>query len=308
MQLEGELLTPDATCSGDGATTYATTLTCAGPGVARCGRIEGLRPGAWVHRVRVQVSGSDVQAQSQRSLVLAAPAVLANTVSWTVYPRTFVLRLATGEALEAALDPAAAYTAATPAAVALVTFDPAAFPGPPDRRLVPLRFTPHSPTGDVCADDDMCTDGRPTSYCFSGSRIVVDALDGRAEPGAVVVSVGKCARSVLRITGSDNVLRGLELHGSEKTSPEIALDTIAVGSAATQRNRVERCIVRGPTKGDAVSIEHDAGGPAPADAIVIADSDISGASDKGLKVTTGGHVTIQDSCIHDNRDGGIQST
>ena len=83
LHVEGQLLDAGATCDGAGATTYATTLDCAGAAAAPCGRIEGLRPGAWVHRVRVQVNGSDEQAQSQRSVVLATAPDGANIVSWT---------------------------------------------------------------------------------------------------------------------------------------------------------------------------------------------------------------------------------
>ena len=76
-----------------------------------------------MHRVRVQVTGSDVQVQRQRSVVLAGADAEANTVSWTVYPRTFVVPVATGAALESSLAAAAAYTAAGPTISALVTFD-----------------------------------------------------------------------------------------------------------------------------------------------------------------------------------------
>src|SRR5262249_59173312 len=37
-------------------------------------------------------------------------------------------------------------------------------------------------------------------------------------------------------------------------------------------------------------------------------SEISGAEDRGVKVTTGGYASVVDSCIHDNRNGGIQAT
>src|SRR4029450_5085118 len=68
---EGELLGPSAPCSGAGATSYTATVLC-GPAWNQCGRIDGLRPGAWVHRVRLQVPGSDEQGQSQGLAILAA--------------------------------------------------------------------------------------------------------------------------------------------------------------------------------------------------------------------------------------------
>src|SRR5262249_8923613 len=76
LQIDGELLDEGATCAGAGTASYSATVTCTGHGTVPCGEVGGLRPGAWVHRVQVQVTGSDGQRQSQRSVVLAsAPGV-----------------------------------------------------------------------------------------------------------------------------------------------------------------------------------------------------------------------------------------
>jgi hypothetical protein len=310
LHVEGQLVDPGATCSGAGVTSYATTLDCAGPGATPCGHVDGLRPGAWVHRVRAQVAGSDEQAQSQRSMVLVGTSDRTsggtNTVSWTVYPRTFIVRAADGGALRDTLDAAAAFTAAAPGARALVTFDPDVFPGPDHPQTILLESIPRSSTGDICPDDVHCPDGRSTSYCLTGSNVVVDALDARgALPGGVILSVNRCTRSVLRIMGSDNVLRGLELHGSANDAAGTPLDTLAISGAGAQRNRVEHCIIRGPTNGDAVEVEDGAGS---VNDNVVERSEITGAADKGIKVTTGGHVRVADSCVHDNSNGGIQAT
>ena len=112
LHVEGQLVDPGATCAGGGVTSYAMTLDCTGPGATPCGHVEGLRPGAWVHRVRVQVAGSDEQVQSQRSVVLAGMSDGTNTIPWTVYPRTFVVHAADGDELRDRLDAAAAFTAA----------------------------------------------------------------------------------------------------------------------------------------------------------------------------------------------------
>src|SRR5262245_43117743 len=116
LAVDGELLDTDATCSGGGAATYSTTVTCDMSASTVCGRIDGLRPGAWVHRVRLQVPGSDEQVQSQRMALLAAGPAVSNVVSWTVYPRTFVVRDVSAAALVSRLEEAAAFTAATPGA------------------------------------------------------------------------------------------------------------------------------------------------------------------------------------------------
>src|SRR5262249_45561662 len=186
----------------------------------------------------VQADGSDEQLQSQRSVLLAAAPGVRNAVSWTVYPRTFVVRQASGDALRAALDAAAAFTAATPGARALVTFDPATFPGAQAPRTIAFA-TPLSATADNCAPDEVqCPNGRETSYCLTGSGVVVDALDMLGRPGGVIVSVGRCQRSVIRVTGSDNVLRGLELRGSTKDTPNRTIDTLAITGAGAHAHRI----------------------------------------------------------------------
>ncbi len=308
LEVEGQLLAPDATCEGAGVTTYATRVSCQGAGASTCGRITGLRPGAWVHRVRLQVAGSEAQVQRMRSVVLAGVSDIGNVVAWTVYPRTFVVRQATGAALRAALDAAAVFTATRPGR-ALVIFADGAAPDADLPPVIPLGFTTRTATGDVCEPDATCGAGRPTTYCFSGSRIVVDALDARGRPGGLAISIGKCARSIFRVTGANNVLRGLELRGSGKIDPRIAVDTVAFSGSSSHGNRLEQCIVRGPTRGDAVSVEAGGGSPGGPDRdIAIVRSEITGASDKGVKVTTGGFASIVDSCIHDNVDGGVQAT
>src|SRR5206468_1318925 len=43
-------------------------------------------------------------------------------------------------------------------------------------------------------------------------------------------------------------------------------------------------------------------------ALPIYRCEITGARDKGLKVTTGAQVEIRRTCVHDNQNGGVQST
>jgi len=54
---------------------------------------------------------------------------------------------------------------------------------------------------------------RRAAFCFTGDRIVVDALDHLGEPGGVIWSVGTRNISLLRLLGSENVFRGLVLAG-----------------------------------------------------------------------------------------------
>jgi hypothetical protein len=311
LSVSGTRVASSGACEASGtgfATAYVATLTCAGSGLVTCGRIEGLAPGAWVHRLGVQVAGSVPQSQARRSVLLAQPGTgVSNVVDWTVYGRTFVVDAAVDTTLLATLDAASAYTATTGGS-ALVRFDPAVFPGASTPTTIDVKYAP-SGMGPPCAADAICSDGRHTAHCLEGSRIAVDALDQDGLPGGVVLRVGTCSRSLLRVYGDDDVLRGLVLEGSENPTPVIPLDTIVFGGGG-RRSRLERCVVHGPTMGDAVTVLDQAGQPAgnaPAE-IVVADSQIMGAEDKGLKVDFGGVARIERSCVHDNVNGGVQST
>lgn len=307
VTVTGHLIDPTASCTG-GDTTYSTIMTCTGTGAVRCGRIAGLQPGAWIHEISLQVPGSQPQVQTQRAVILADSdtTLVSNVVQWTIYPRTFLVSQIDGAHLLAQLDAAQAWTAAHAGAHALVVFDREIFPGASQPRIINVKFTQGPPN--VCVPQQVCADGRATTYCFAGSRVVIDALDAEAGRGGVVFRTGTCERSLMRILGSDNVFRGVEFRGSEQPNSPIPIDTVAITSAGAKRNRFEHCIVRGPTRGDAVSIEESAGQPGGADANVIVDSEITGAEDKGIKITSQAHGLILESCVHDNRNGGIQST
>jgi hypothetical protein len=230
-------------------------------------------------------------------LVAGAAGETSNLLVWTVYPRTFVVAAPSEPRLRAALDAAAAYTAASDGP-ALVTFSRAVFQGAQAPRTIDLARGP-------CAPEPS----RRAALCFTGSRIVVDALDARAERGAVVWSVGTRGLSLLRVYGSDNVFRGLVLAGSRQPGPSKQLDTVAFAGPAARRNRIEQSLVFGPTLGDAASAGNGAGqGGGGADANVLDGCEITGAEDKGLKVTTGALVEMRRSCVHDNRRGGVQAT
>ena len=64
ISVTGDLIDPAATCTGGGATSYATSFTCSGSGLARCGDVPGLRPGAWVHRLVTTVAGSELTSRA----------------------------------------------------------------------------------------------------------------------------------------------------------------------------------------------------------------------------------------------------
>jgi hypothetical protein len=299
LQLEGELLDEAATCAGSGDTRYESVVTCVGKGRVDCGRIGHLRPGAWANRVRVTVRGSAEQAQAQQAIFLGEtqPAV-SNVLIWTVYSRTFVVSEATQQALRTQIDAAGLCSRSDPTCHPLVRFDRGTFPGA------------HAPVRIPMSVPDCRT--QCTGIRMEGSGIVVDALDGKGEPGGVLLSAGAEGQSVLRILGSGNVIRGLVLEGSRRVGEPATpggrppqWDTLRFDVGQANNNRVERSVVVGPAEGDAVSGQFGAGQEAPN---VIETTEILGAHDKGVKVTTGARLEIRRSCVHDNEDGGVQST
>ena len=235
VELDGELAADAATCGGSGATSYRETMTCTGSGVVRCGQLAALQPGTWVHRLSVSVPGSATQQQAQRLVLVAgSPAEVSNALVWTVYPQTFVVQAASAAELQARLDDATAYTRENPGP-ALVIFSADAFPG----AIAPQRIYLLQPPCSLDVTHNRCSpdgtwDGWTAGVCFLGDRIVVDALDRSAQPGGVILSVDTCGRQVLRLYGSDNVLRGLVFEGSRKPNPKppCQVDTVAMTGAS----------------------------------------------------------------------------
>lgn len=291
--LEGELRDAGHTCDGAGETSYSAMLVCHGQGEVRCGTIADLRPGAWIHRLSTAVGDSLPQRQTQATVVLAGDGA-SNALTWDLYARTFTVAAASEDELRRQLDEAAAYADAT-GERALVLFDHDIFPGSAEPRTIDLSRR-------LCARD-----GRHAGLCLTGSNILVDALDDRGEPGAVILSVGTRAAQVARIYGELNVLRGLVFAGSTSSTLTAQADTVAFAGPAALANRLENCIVRGPAVGDGISVETGAGTLYGAENVIV-DSEITGAAGVGLKVTTGARAAVRRSCLHGNRNGGALAT
>ena len=283
LTVEGALVDPTVTCDGPGTTTYATTLHCAA-GAPSCGQLSGLRPGAWINRLRVQAPAStNAQVQAARAVFLADDAT--NTLRWTVYPRTLVVTQPTAAELLARVADAATGPAPT-----LITFAPDAFPpGQGDAHPIVLTST-------------KCTDTDVAGLCLTASNVVVDGLGADGAPGAVVLTTSTHTRLV-RVYGAGDVLRGLVLRGDRTAGVGSQADTVAAEGGA-RGLRIEHALVYGPSNGDGVAV----GGAGGAAEVTIIDTEIRDAEDKGVKVGYGSHATVERSCVHDNHNGGIQAT
>ncbi|MEO6029537.1 MAG: right-handed parallel beta-helix repeat-containing protein [Candidatus Binatia bacterium] len=292
IALTGTLRDEAATCIGDGASSYEAMLVCRGLGLVRCGTIDGLRPGAWTHRLATRVVGSAPQRQAQVAVVIGGQSV-SNVIDWTIHARAFVVRAPQEDELRATLENAAAFSDES-GDQALVTFDPGAFPGADDPRTIDLSRR-------ICAED-----GRHSGLCLAGSDVIVDGLDADARTGAVILSIGNRAAPVARVYGARTVLRGLVFQGSTAGALSAQADTVAITGAGADGSRIEQCLVRGPTRGDGVSVEAAAGRDGVA--ITIADSEITGAAGVGVKVTTDARANVERSCLHDNKNGGAVAT
>jgi hypothetical protein len=292
VNVSGRLACPGDTCAGgEWADTYAESFRCSGGGVlVECGSLVGLRPGRWINRLEV-VGTPQVQA---RRAVFVAGTDVANALVWTVYRRTLVVTAFPDR--EASLREQLAQ--AEPGS--LVIFSKAIFPGAGTPQTITLGLR-------TCDEGAGESDDHDSGLCFSGSDVVVDALDENADPGAVALSAGAARMSVLRVFGSGNVFRGLVFDGSDASSSGAQADTVSFVGSGAKQNRLERCVVRGPASGDTVSVEKG-GGPSGDDANVIERCELLGGEDKGLKVTEGGRAVIVRSCVHGNRNGGVQAT
>jgi hypothetical protein len=313
ITVDGALAAGAVTCGGGAAfhETYSQPMTCTGTGLVSCGTITGLRPGAWVHRITVQAPATG-QQQARGGVVIAPSAArsVANPVVWTVYGFTRALTTTSASALRQAVKEAAAYTAANPTRHALITLRP---PGPIvlDGQFCPsdAGCTPvlNSPKAGLCLHGDPTASGGPI---LPADRIVIDGRGTDGVRAAELKAAG--ADPLVRVYGSDVELRGLVLTGSTTASSAQA-DTVDFQSTA-ERSALVDCLVRGPSKGDAVGAQCKAGGGALPDASSLAnanlvvDSEIRDAKDKGVKVSDGAWQIVASSCVHDNKNGGIQAT
>jgi hypothetical protein len=259
------------------ATAYSQVLDCSGTGVAVCGTLSQLAPGFWRHSIRM-VTPNTHQVQHQTSLLIADP--FANRIGFTAFASVTEVSTAANAgdgSLRRALTEAD--TAAKPL---LIQFNAAAFPaGLPT--AIHLEFELPA-----LASDDVTIDGTDSSGTIGNRIIDADGLSIAA----------------LVITGARNRIVGMRLRNAGSGER----DVVNISGAAADGNRIERTIIENAATADGVGIDHEAGKDFGDGANVIRECDISGAADKGVKVTTGAYARVERCAVHDNANGGIQAT
>lgn len=281
VRLTGARLADDCV-AGPLATHYDVTMACEGSGVAVCGGVPALAPGVWRQSLRL-VAPDTGQQQHQTGHVLGGAAL--NRVRFTAF-RSVLTVTTTAHSGDGSLRSAlqAAGAAAKPL---LIQFAPQAFP-PGGAATIDLEFA--LPALD---SDDVTIDGTDPDGAI-GNR-VVDGGGMRVPPQGIPVLV---------IHGARNRVTGLRLRNAGVGDR----DVLSISGAGADANLIDRCIIEGAVSGDGIGVDGGAGTGFDDTVNVIRDCEITGAADKGVKVTTDAHARVEHCWVHDNANGGIQAT
>ncbi len=292
-----------SSCEGDDtlSTTYTLRVNCEGDGPCMFDASR-LAPGLWLHRIFVTAGASLGQIQARRGLVLDASAG-THSLRWPLFRTVFTVLSADDDAECQACLRRALELSATAEKPMLIAFNP-------------------SVDGDLTVSDQL--------PALSASRVTIDAIDFDGLPHRRTIDANGRSDAGLRITGSDNHVIGLRIANVGGGS-----DMLLIDGPGASRNRIESvqivgrairfceragsagCIIdnlcitptpqspRGACGDDGIAIRDDAGVDG---ANVLIDVDVSGAFDKGVKVSEGGVAQLHQSWIHQNADGGVQTT
>ncbi len=301
INLSGERVEASCVTGETLAVSYSLQVEC--DGQAPCSfAVEKLAPGLWIHRIFVTAGGSLGQVQAQRGLLLDGSAG-TQEVPWSLF-RSVATVLTTDD------DPECQGCLRQALHLA---------PGAEKPMLIGFNA---SVAGTITLSDQLPE--------LSSSNVTIDALDFDGRPHRRTIDVNGLSRAALRITGSDNHVLGLRITNVGGDS-----DMLLVDGANANRNLIEsvqivgrairicerlgevgclvdnRCSIpnrlapRGDCGDDGVAVRDDAGIQGPNR---LTDIDVSGAFDKGVKISEGAVAQLERSWIHENSDGGIQAT
>lgn len=292
----------EASCDVGGALrpAYATSTQCEPATSDGCLiDVVDLAPGEWVHRVIVTGTG---QFQARRGLLLDASAG-THVLEWPLFRSVFsVTSVADADACVGCLRDAMTQAVAAPKP-ALVQFSP------PVTGVITLAT------------------GLPQ---LNAGSVTIDALDAGGLPFTRTVDVNGINRAAIAIHGADNTIIGLRIINVGGDSDSVVIEGIGADHNTLDQLQVigrslqpcgtpndQGCLIDGvcrtpgtdPPVGacgdDGIAVRSSAGAGRPN---VVRHVDVSGAFDKGLKVSELGVVTVEHSHFHDNRDGGLQAT
>jgi hypothetical protein len=280
---------------------YEGDVECTGAG-ACAATVDGLAPGLWVHRIAVTTGDGAGQSQARRALVMDRTAGV-HTLDWPLFRSVFTVGSTEDEigcegCLRQALEVAA--SADKPM---LIQFAPAA-------------------TGPI-----VLLDALPE---LAGTAVTIDGMDDEGIPHRRTIDANGMSRAALRIRGNGHHIVGMRLANSGGDTDVLLIEgddandnrieSVQIAGRATEycRRRGQggcvlnrRCVIphalapRGECGDDGIAVRDNAGARGEN---VLIDVDVSGAFDKGIKVSEGGVARIERSRVHANVDGGIQAT
>lgn len=281
-------------------TTYARTIHCAAFAPESCTAAEsGLQPGRWVHRVVAASGGPELQLQARR---LLQPDAAAGTVrlQWDVFPLVFTV---------ATLDDFAGCAGCLREAIDRA--NAAAMP-------VLIQFAPQLAGRVVLA---------APLPALSGTLTTIDAIDFDGVAHRRVIRGNGVNGPGLKITGARNTIVGMAVEDVGVNNDSVLvegegadgnlLDSLRVVGRALEPCGKDGCMVDGacrtpitdPPSGacgdDGIAVRGRAGANEPN---VVRNCEVSGAFDKGVKVSDGAVARLEHSRVFSNRDGGAQAT
>lgn len=276
LQVSGALVEPSCR-SPLLATSYAVRPRCSADTTAPCAEVAGLVSGLWRHRF-AKLGSADAQLQYRKTLI--ASDTIPDTVGFTHFAGSLTVT-STANSGDGSLRIALQSASALPKPL-LIRFSDLRFPaGVPTAIQLEFQLTA------LEADD-----------------VTIDGTDANGDVGNRIVDAQGLPFGTLSISGERNHIVGLGLRNAGGANR----DVLRIGGPAAIGNVIERCVIADSAGGDAVSVDDGAGAGFDETVTVIRDCEISGAADKGIKVTTGAYARVEGSRIHDNTNGGVQST
>ncbi len=278
---------------------YAVPVRCDPAAPEACSTVvTALTPGEWVHRVFVARTG---QFQARRGLLLDASAG-TNSLQWPLFRSVFtVTSTADAGSCSGCLRDAIEH-AESAAKPALVQFE-----APLTGTITLASALPELGTGSVTIDG-LDTDGVPLKRTIDVNGLKSAAVAIRSADNTVVglriTNVGGNSDAmVIEGTGADNnrleqlqvIGRGLQTCGADNEG------CIVDGACHTMSTDPPF----GACGDDGIAVRDNAGIGRPN---VVHNCEVMGAFDKGVKVSEFAVVRVEQSRIHDNRDGGMQAT